>query len=64
MNYKLILGSILSGLIILFIVQNVPVVEIRFLFWTFAMSKSLLMFIVLLMGIIIGWGLRRHFRSS
>ena len=62
MHYKLILILILAVLIVLFIVQNVPVVEIRFLFWTLAMSKSLLMFIVLLIGIIIGWVLHRYFQ--
>ena len=55
MNGKLILGLILAGFTILFIIQNVTVVEIRFLFWTMSMSHSLLIFFILAIGILIGW---------
>lgn len=55
MNLKLILTLILAGFAVLFIVQNVVVVEIRFLFWTISMSRSLLMFFLLAIGVIIGW---------
>jgi uncharacterized integral membrane protein len=55
MNYKLITTLAAVGLVVIFIVQNVEVVEIRFLFWSFAMSRALLMFFVLALGIIAGW---------
>lgn len=55
MNFKLILSLILAGLAVLFIIQNVAVVEIRFLFWSLAMSRSLFMFFLLAIGIIVGW---------
>ena len=55
MNDKLILILILSGLILLFVIQNVVVVEIQFLFWSIQMSRSLLIFFLLAIGIIIGW---------
>ena len=55
MNIKLVLGLILAGLAVLFIIQNVAVAEIRFLFWTIAMSRSLLMFFILAIGIVLGW---------
>jgi uncharacterized integral membrane protein len=55
MNYKLITTLVAVGLVVIFIVQNVDVVEIRFLFWSFAMSRSLLMFFVLALGIVAGW---------
>ena len=55
MNFKLILVLILAGFAVLFIVQNVVVVEIRFLFWTLSMSRSLLTFFLLIVGFIIGW---------
>lgn len=58
MNAKLIISLILAGLVVLFIVQNVTVVEVRFLFWTLSMSRALLMFFVLAIGIIVGWSLR------
>lgn len=55
MNYKLIATLVVLGLVVLFIVQNVAVVEIKFLFWSFSMSRSLLLFIVLALGILAGW---------
>lgn len=58
MNAKLIISLILAGLAVLFIIQNVTVVEIRFLFWTLSMSRALLMFFILAVGIIVGWTLR------
>jgi len=60
MNFKLILALILAVFAVLFIVQNVVVVEIRFLFWTLSMSRSLLMFFLLAIGVIIGWLLRSY----
>jgi uncharacterized integral membrane protein len=55
MNSRLILMLVLAGLVTLFIVQNVVAVEIRFLFWSIAMSRSLLIFLLLAVGGIIGW---------
>jgi len=65
MNYKLITILILAGLAVLFIVQNVAVVEIQFMFWSTQMPRSLLMFLVLGTGMIIGWFLHSylHFRK-
>ena len=50
MNYKLITTLVAVGLAVIFIIQNVEVVEIRFLFWSFAMSRALLMFFLLAPG--------------
>jgi lipopolysaccharide assembly protein A len=60
MNFKLILTLILAGFAVLFIVQNVVVVEFRFLFWTLSMSRSLLMFFLLAIGVTIGWLLHSY----
>ena len=54
-NVKLVLSLTLTGLVVLFVIQNVSVVEIRFLFWTFAISRALLIFLVLAVGIVVGW---------
>ena len=62
MSYKLALIIVLSGLAVLFIIQNVVVVEVRFLFWSIAMSRSLLMFFMIAIGMIIGWVLHGVFR--
>jgi uncharacterized integral membrane protein len=64
MNYKLIFTLILVGLMVIFIVQNVSVVEIRFLFWKASMSRSIMIFLVLAVGIVTGWMLRSHFGGS
>jgi putative membrane protein len=61
MNYKLILGIALAGMAVLFIIQNVTVVELKFLFWTLSMSRALMMFLILSIGIILGWLLHSYF---
>jgi len=58
MNYKKIISLVLATLTILFILQNIAVININFLFWTFFISRSVLIFVVLLIGIVIGWLLR------
>ena len=63
MNYKLILSLILAGLILLFIIQNFAVVEIQFLFWSIQMSRSLLIFLLLAIGVIIGWFLHGYLKQ-
>jgi len=55
MHIKLVFSLILAGLAVLFVIQNVAVVEISFLVWTISMSRSLLIFFLLSIGIIIGW---------
>ncbi len=62
MNIKLVTVLILAGLVVLFIIQNVAVVEIQFLFWSIHMARSLLLFLVLAIGMIIGWFLHSHFK--
>ena len=62
MNYKMLLILILSGLAVLFIIQNVAVVEIQFLFWSTHIPRSLLMFLLIAIGIMIGWFLHSYAR--
>ncbi|GAB4347468.1 MAG: hypothetical protein Kow0089_24950 [Desulfobulbaceae bacterium] len=61
MRAKLVLSLMLAAMVVLFIIQNVTVVEISFLFWTISMSRSLMIFFVLAIGIIIGWLLHGSF---
>jgi len=61
MGFKMILGIVLAGIAVLFIIQNVAVVELTFLFWTLSMSRALLMFLILSIGIILEWLLHSHF---
>lgn len=55
MRVRLILGLALIGAAVLFILQNIGIIEIRFLLWSVSMSRSLLLFVVLLIGVLIGW---------
>jgi uncharacterized integral membrane protein len=61
MNLKLTLILILSSLAVIFIAQNVAVVEIGFLYWRASMSSALLIFFTLMIGFILGWSLHSYF---
>jgi hypothetical protein len=39
-------------------------VEVKFLLWSVEMSRALLMFLLLAVGIVIGWFLHGHFKLS
>lgn len=54
-HLKLYIGLILFLLVVIFTVQNVVAVEIKFLFWNLSISRALVIFFVLAIGIIIGW---------
>jgi uncharacterized integral membrane protein len=60
MNLRLLLILILSSLAVLFIAQNVAVVEIGFLFWRASMSSALLIFFSLMTGFVLGWFLHSY----
>ena len=62
MNFKLILSIVMAGMAVLFIIQNVTVVDLKFLFWTLSMSRALFMFLILSTGIIMGWLLHSYFK--
>jgi uncharacterized integral membrane protein len=48
----------LLGLIVVFVVQNAEVLQVVFLIWTFEIRRAVLIFVVLVLGILIGWLLR------
>lgn len=48
----------LFSLVLIFVVQNTQVVEVRFLFWTLSMSRALMLFGTLAIGLIGGWLLK------
>ena len=60
MNIKVILIIILASLAVLFITQNVAVVEVSFLFWSISMSRALLIFFLLILGFSLGWFLHSY----
>jgi lipopolysaccharide assembly protein A len=59
-SVKLAITLILASLVVVFIVQNAVIVEIRFLFWTLSMSRALVIFFALVIGMVIGWLLQSH----
>lgn len=57
---KLALILFLSSMAVLFIAQNVAVVEIGFLFWRASMSSAVLIFFSLMIGFLLGWFLHGY----
>ncbi len=55
MSWKWILIILLLIFLIIFTMQNCEVVTIQFLFWSFQTSRTIIIFVALLMGIIIGF---------
>lgn len=66
MKARLIAVICLSGLAFLFIIQNLQIVDVTFLFWTVTMSRALLILITLAVGFLIGWFVHSYaaFRSQ
>jgi uncharacterized integral membrane protein len=60
MHFKLAISLVLAGLTVLFVIQNVAVVEVRFLFWSLSMSLALFVFLLFAIGIIVGWLLHSY----
>jgi uncharacterized integral membrane protein len=51
---KFIIGIVIGILVVIFILQNTEVVEIGFLFWTISISRALMVFMVFIVGILLG----------
>ena len=62
MKYKLIAVLILLLMVLVFIVQNSAVVDVSIFFWTIKVSRILLMFVILIIGIIAGYFLNSYIR--
>lgn len=64
MVYKSVATAVLIVLVMIFAVQNAAIVEIQLLFWEVSFPRSLLIFMMLMIGILIGWFARSIFRIS
>jgi uncharacterized integral membrane protein len=64
MDNKWIPIMVLGGFVALFIIQNIAIVEVQFLFWSIQMSRSLLILSLLVIGVAIGWLLHGHLKHS
>ncbi len=54
-HLKLVLSLAGLTLFLIFVIQNTEAVHVEFLFWSFETRRALLLFIVLAVGIGIGW---------
>ena len=61
MSFHLMLVLALAGIALVFIVQNVPAVDVTFLLWTVSMSRALLIIITLAIGFLLGWFLHGYY---
>jgi uncharacterized integral membrane protein len=64
MKLRLTITLVLFLLVMIFALQNTATVEIRLLLWQVALPRSLLIFMMLLIGIIIGWFSRSAYRIA
>jgi len=64
MKIRAYTGLALLLLVVIFIVQNASVVEIQFLFWKLSMSRSLMIFFIFAIGILVGWVTAKHFHKN
>ncbi|KPL03706.1 MAG: hypothetical protein AMJ73_05550 [candidate division Zixibacteria bacterium SM1_73] len=55
MGARLILIIVIVGLFIVFMLQNDDPLKVKFIFWSVVMSKSLLILLVFVTGLIFGW---------
>lgn len=53
---RFIIGILFGAIAVVFILQNVQVVEFVFLGWTISMSRAILFIIMILVGFILGLG--------
>ncbi|MCW8909815.1 MAG: LapA family protein [Gammaproteobacteria bacterium] len=63
-RFRFISSLILIMLLIIFVLQNAAIVTIHFLFWNFSVSRSLMIIIVLLTGVIVGWLSAGYFKHK
>lgn len=54
-NSKLIVGSIAVLLMLVFVLQNMEVVGVEFLFWRIQASRIIIYLAIFLIGFFVGW---------
>lgn len=66
-DLKMVLVIVLVGVVVVFSVQNAAQLELNFLFWTFSSRRVIILFLVLAIGILVGWVWRsrmQHLRDQ
>lgn len=64
MHKKTYIGMGLLVLVIILVLQNITNVDLQILFWKLSTPKALLIFLVLVIGAIIGWIAANHFHKK
>ena len=64
MKIKLWISLVLAFFVFIFITQNTATANVRFLAWSIEMSLVLIVFIMLALGMILGWLLNSYVRYS
>jgi len=64
MRAKIAVALLLSVFVVVFAIQNAQIIEIKLLVWQLEFSRALLIFLMLTIGIVIGWCLRTLWRFS
>ena len=54
-NIKMVLVLVMICLIVVFAIQNAEALEVRFLVWTFALRRAVMLFVVFALGVVVGW---------
>ncbi len=62
-NAKLSLSVVFLGLLVIFGLQNAELLQVNFLIWSFELRRAVLLFLVLSIGILVGWVGRGFLRS-
>jgi uncharacterized integral membrane protein len=55
MKFIFIIGIIALALMGVFVIQNIEVVSVDFLFWSVEASRAIIYLVILLIGVFIGW---------
>lgn len=59
MKPKIIVSFIVAALLLVILAQNTQVVSVKLLFWNISMSRAILVFLNLVVGVIIGFFIGR-----
>ena len=63
MNLKVVFSMVLLFIVVFFTLQNTEVVSMRFFFWEFSLSRALMFFLILGVGILTGYILGAYSRE-
>ncbi len=60
MTLQKIIGATAVAVVLIFIVQNMAMVEVQFLFWSLSIPRSLVLLAMMGVGFLLGWLYHSH----